>query len=360
MKTVGIVGLGLIGGSLAISLKHKDAMVNIIAYDRLEEPLLKAMEDGSIDHYTKKINENFTACDTVFICVPAAEAAEVMEQLRRYVKRGATVSDVCSVKADICGMARKYKDEFTFIGGHPMAGSEEAGYGAARRYLFENAYYLLTPYEDTPEDRLTELTGLVRKTGAIPLVLSPEAHDFMVGAISHVPHVVAMALVNAVSKCCGSNDMVLSLASGGFKDITRIASSSPKMWNDISIKNKDNIFKILEQFKEIISVYEDMLASGSQDGISALFQEAKSYRDSFSSAGRHSGTHTVRADIEDRPGALSLITTAFAFNSINIKNIGIANNRDFDGGILEIMVENSGDVDRAAEVLRSNGFQVYG
>lgn len=348
--------MGLIGGSIARALKAKNPEVLVIAYNRTESVLEKAMSDGVIDHYSKKINESFSACDIIFICVPVAEADKIAAQLKKYASGGAIVTDVGSTKSDICKTMRSYKDFFTFIGGHPMAGSEQSGYDASKHYLFENAHYILTPYEDTPKEKTQELRSLIETMGALPLIMKPNEHDFIAAAISHAPHAVAMALVNAVLGACGNSEAALSLASGGFKDITRIASSSPKMWNDISFQNKDNILKILNDFKTVISEYEKSLSGGNERDVYGMFDSAKTFRDKFAHARPRGNRNVLTVDLEDKPGGIAFITTALAYNGINIKNIGILNNRDFENGILEIVVESGADKQKSEEILRNNGF----
>lgn len=357
-KTIGIIGMGLIGGSIAKAIKQKSPETIIIAQNRTEEPLQKALKEHVIDHFTKKINETFSACEIIFICVPVSEAAHIAEHLTKYTTKDTIVTDVGSTKSEICALMQKYKENFTFIGGHPMAGSELSGYDASKHYLFENAYYLLTPYRDTPKEKTSELLSIVEKTGALSIIIEPETHDFITGAISHAPHVIAMSLVNAVERACGNAEEAITLASGGFKDITRIASSSPKMWNDISFQNKDNILKFLALFKEVIGNYEEYLLSEDNNGIYSLFENAKAYRDNFSSYRPRSNRNTIHVDLEDRPGGIAFITTLLAYNGINIKNIFISNNRDFESGILEILVESEEDLQKGMNLISSNGFIV--
>ena len=211
-----------------------------------------------------------------------------------------------------------------------MAGSEAVGYKAARHNLFENAYYILTPMQGTDEKHTQKLIQFVREFGALPLVMQPTEHDYATAAISHVPHVLASALVNAIHRLDGDEKYMHTLAAGGFRDITRIASSSPEIWESICMANKENILNILEQLKNDIASFQQSLQSNKEGFLNRFFSSAKEYRDSFSErrVGAIMKTYDIVLDVEDRPGVIGAIANELGRHNINIKNIGINNSRE--------------------------------
>ena len=164
------------------------------------------------------------------------------------LKEGAIITDVGSVKSDIHAAAIETGMEHCFIGGHPMTGSEKTGYANATAYLLENAYYIITPTAQSPKDKVTEFTELVRSLGALPMVLDYKAHDHATATISHLPHIVAASLVNLVQQLDDEHETMKTIAAGGFKDITRIASSSAVMWENICLSNREQILEIMDRF----------------------------------------------------------------------------------------------------------------
>ena len=230
--TVGFIGLGLIGGSIAKVLKKNRPDIYTIAYNRSEAPLKQALADGVIDK-AGRIDEAFLECDFIFLCTPVEYNSVYLRKLIPFIKKGCIVTDVGSVKGYIHRTVSELGLEECFIGGHPMAGSEKTGYANASDILLENAFYAITPTKATTQDMLARYIELVKLTGAIPVVLDPEHHDYSVAGISHVPHIIAASLVNLIKHSDDKNGTMKLLAAGGFKDITRIASSSPEMWEQI-------------------------------------------------------------------------------------------------------------------------------
>lgn len=241
-----------------------------------------------------------------------------------------------------------------------MAGSEATGYRAARANLFENAYYILTPGQSTPSWAVDKLTGFVRGFGALPIVLEPGRHDYATAAISHVPHVLAAALVNAVRRLDGEDRIMHTLAAGGFKDITRIASSSPEIWESICLTNKENIADILDKLTDGINDFKSALCKEEKDRLKQLFSEAKKYRDSFhdNRVGAIVKTYDIIVDVEDKPGVIAAIASLLGEHQINIKNIGINNSREMEGGAMEICFYDRDSQALSLEILKNAGYTV--
>lgn len=277
MKKAGIIGLGLIGGSIARALRQYSGFTEIVACGRNPEPLAAAMRDGTITQAVQSPEKAFAGCDILFICTPVDRIAEYAQKLAPIVGENCILTDVGSVKQSVCEALADVKN-ICFIGGHPMAGSEKAGYASSSADLFKNAAYLLTPYPHTPASKLEYIKKLVIEIGAKPIIMTAAEHDQTVAAISHMPHVTASALVNvAAQKDLRQN--FRTLAAGGFKDITRIASADPTLWQSIVFENQKEILKMLTVLEHEIGFFKEILKNNDRDGVWQFFQQAKEYRD---------------------------------------------------------------------------------
>lgn len=359
-QTIGIIGLGLIGGSLARRLKRNGHRV--YAVNRNEAPLKKAFREGVIDGYATALSdmELLGSCGIVFLCTPVDTIVDYAMRLAGVLSPGCIVTDVGSTKKKIWQDMAACPEVQCFIGGHPMAGSEKNGYEASTDYLFENAYYMLTPLPHVSDEKTEELTQLVRSLGAIPIRIGPEEHDHALAAISHAPHVIAAGLVNTVEALDSDNQMMHPLAAGGFRDITRIASSVPEMWSAISLENKDELIKILDVFQDHIRQFRNSLQLEEKTELLDFYSRAKKYRDSFANvAAGPVKAYEIRMDAEDKPGLIATVATMLSVNNINIKNIGIINSREYEGGILQIMFDNEESREKSIALLRQMNFALY-
>ena len=350
--TVGFIGLGLIGGSIAKVLKKNRPDIYTIAYNRSEAPLKQAVADGVIDK-ASQVDESFLACDFIFLCTPVEYNSVYLEKLTPFIKKGCIVTDVGSVKGYIHHTVGQLGLEDCFIGGHPMAGSEKTGYSNASDILLENAFYAITPTKSTTKDMLARYIELVKLTGAIPVVLEPEHHDYSVAGISHVPHIIAASLVNLIKHSDDENGTMKLLAAGGFKDITRIASSSPEMWEQICTTNTNAIVKLLGDYIDYLTKIKDIVSSREHAALNAFFDEARQYRNSVADGRRGPiiAEHVVYCTIQDREGALLDIISRITASHISIKNLAIVNNRDSEEGALKIFFNNELDKLAAINVL---------
>ena len=222
---IGFIGLGLIGGSIAKSLKRFHPQTRIFAYTRTEATLDLAVSERIVDVKCTKEDEAFASCNYIFLCAPVHDNISYLEWLKDHMSPDCIVTDVGSVKGEIHQAVEKLGLDDHFIGGHPMAGSEKTGFENATDMLIENAYYILTPGGQIDIPRLTQFMELISSLGAIPLVLTYEEHDYITAAVSHLPHIIASTLVNAVQKMDTPEENMKLIAAGGFKDITRIALS---------------------------------------------------------------------------------------------------------------------------------------
>jgi prephenate dehydrogenase len=358
LRRIGIIGLGLIGGSMAKAFKRKSKSIEITAWDQDGDVIRKALAEGVIDHGADKLGSGFSEAEAVFLCIPVFAMRNILKELRDALPDTCILTDVGSTKGEVLALIQELGLAHRFIGGHPLAGSEKSGYSAAKANLFENAYYCLTPTEKSSTEDLEAIKHLVEVLGAIPLVLNGEEHDKATAAISHVPHVVAALLVNLVGTLDGPNNHMKTLAAGGFKDITRIASSSPELWAGICLSNKDIILDTLKTLGGALSEFEENLRQGQWDKIQHFFQSARLLRNTFSD--RKSliqKTFDILVDVEDRPGIIAVIATALARESINIKNIGILNNRETEEGALEIQFEDEESREKGIAALIHLGYK---
>lgn len=359
--TCGFIGLGLIGGSLAKALKKFLPDTRIYAYDINPESLRLAKEDGICDLALSDIGTEFLDCNYVFLCAPVSCNDENLKKLVSHISPDAVLSDVGSVKSQIHKHVEAAGLSDCFIGGHPMAGSERFGYQNAKAGLLENAYYILTPSASVCIKKLHAYQDLVRTLGAIPLVLTCEEHDYVTACISHLPHVIAASLVSLVKDHDNENGTMKAVAAGGFKDITRIASSSPAMWQNICLSNPKNISALLGDFIRSLTVVREQIDACASDAIYQFFDEARSYRESFieASSGPIKKVFTLNVDIPDEPGALAAIATILALHGISIKNIGIVHNREFEEGVLRIEFYEQAAADQARQLLLQKGYTIH-
>lgn len=356
----GFIGLGLIGGSIARALKEKHPGCTITAYDIEASSVEAAKKDGIVDICAYEIDHVFSACQLIFLCAPVSCNDTNLYKLKTILSGDALLTDVGSVKTAIHEHVKEAGLEAQFIGGHPMAGSERIGYANSKARLLENAYYILTPTDKTPQNKIDFMRELVKSLGAIPLILSCAEHDHATAGISHLPHVISASLVNLVKNNDDENGLMKLIAAGGFKDITRISSSSPVMWAHICLSNRDHILSLLDRYMDSLQDIREKIAGKEAQKIYQFFDSARTYRESFvnASGGPIKKTYIFYVDIPDEPGALATIVTLLAFQQVNIKNIGITHNREAAEGSLLIEVYEETDIARAQDILSAKGYAV--
>ena len=242
-----------------------------------------------------------------------------------------------------------------------MTGSEKSGFSNAKAHLIENAYYILTPTEKVAEEKVTAYRDFIASLKALPIVLDYKEHDNITGTISHLPHIIASTLVNFVHDTDSEDELMKALAAGGFKDITRIASSSPVMWQQICLKNGKNISRILGEYINALEHAKSLVDSGDEPALYSMFESSRDYRDSMpgSSAGPIKKQFALYCDIIDEAGGIATIATILASNNINIKNIGIIHNREFEEGVLRIEFYDEASSSKATALLQKYHYIVY-
>ena len=337
-STIAFIGLGLIGGSIARGIKRANPDTTIMAYMRTRSRLEQAKTDGIVDVILDGIGEELRQCDLIFLCTPVEYNAQYLSSIRPYLKPGALLTDVGSTKTDIHEAVTRLGMEQVFVGGHPMAGSEKTGYENSTDHLLENAYYIVTPTAASSDQDVERLVDVANTIGSIPIVLDYHYHDQVTAAISHLPHIVASSLVNLVKDSDGKDGMMKRLAAGGFKDITRIASSSPEMWEQICMTNRQNLAEMLRRYIASLSETLAQIEHANEQAIYQLFDSSRTYRSSFSekSKGALTPDYSFTVDIVDEVGSISTLSVILASKGISIRNIGINHNREHGEGALRI------------------------
>ncbi|MFW6245093.1 MAG: prephenate dehydrogenase/arogenate dehydrogenase family protein [Fibrobacterota bacterium] len=358
-KTVTIYSVGLLGGSIGAALKKTGFNGKIIGISS-ESNLKKAEELDLIDegHHYDALPEVVRKTDLLFLCSPILTILRTIESLGKMeLPDNLIITDVGSTKKEIAQTARKHLPASVhFVGGHPMAGSEKSGPSASDPYLFQNAIYVLTPAQNKPESRDKALSDFLRQhLGCKHVFLDPAVHDSIAATVSHVPHMLASALVLAAGKQEEKIPGTLSLAAGGFRDMTRIASAPYSMWHDILVTNKNAISPLLDSFIHILS---EMKSSLLADSLRKDFEEAKNIRNSIplSSKGFIGRLSEILIMAEDKPGFIASVSSLLASKKINIKDIEVLKVREGEGGTIRLAFESPEIAREAIETLNGNGF----
>lgn len=359
--TIGFIGLGLIGGSIAKTIRRLLPEYVLLAFDIDKNNLKLALQEGIVDEIYSEITFEFSRCDFIFLCAPVLDNCENLLKLKPHLKPSCILTDVGSVKSDIHKKISQAGLDKMFIGGHPMAGSEKTGFQNASDHLIENVYYLLTPTASVSQTKIFVMQKLITSLDAIPLILSHTEHDKVTANISHLPHIIAASLVNFINESDTSHGTMKTVAAGGFKDITRIASSSPDMWQQICITNKTPILAALKGYIKYLNQVKKYLEVTSNEDLFELFDSAREYRNSFSSAstGPIKKAYELYCDIVDETGQIASLSGILAKNNISIKNIGIIHNREFEEGVLRIEFYEEHSTNHAIELLRKFNYTVY-
>lgn len=359
-KQIGFIGFGLIGGSIAQKMKMNQPDISILATARHQETISTAYEMGLIDNKELIPLEAFSDCDYLFLCAPVQKNIEYLTKLKDIVSPGCIITDVGSTKGEIHEAVISLGMEESFIGGHPMTGSEKTGIKSASPYLLENAYYLITPTSKTTEQQLQAYVSMILSLGSIPLVIDWDAHDFACGSISHLPHMVAYSLVNLIKNLDDKQETMKTIAAGGFRDITRIASSSPEMWTHISLSNQKQLLRLMDLYIEELEKLRNDIKELQAQSLKDYFQSAKDYRDSFALPSKnHALIFELYLDLVDEAGGIATIATILAGKGVNIKNIGIIHNREFEEGVLRIEFYDQNALDLAAVLLKEKNYHIY-
>jgi prephenate dehydrogenase len=242
-----------------------------------------------------------------------------------------------------------------------MTGSEKTGIGSANDALLENAYYIITPTALTPKADVEHFREFVVSLSSIPLILDYNTHDYATGAISHMPHMLAYTLVNLVQQIDDDQEIMKTIAAGGFRDITRVASSSPVMWQNICASNRVQILKLIDQYMELLTKLRGQIDASDEKALLDFFQSAKDYRDSMTlpSVKSPNKYYELFVDLADEAGGLATVTRILADHAINIKNIAIINNREYEEGVLLLSFADEDARTQSEHILAEKGYTLH-
>ena len=277
-----IIGAGLIGGSLARALRAADYCREVVGCSRNPEHLQQAVELGVIDRFETDPARAVEGADMVLVAVPLGAMEPVFRMLRGHLPAGAAITDVGSAKASVIEAARRGFGELpaAFVPGHPIAGTEQSGVAASFPELFRDRRVILTPVEQTSAEATARVRAMWEAAGAVVDEMDPAHHDTVLAATSHLPHVLAFALVDSLTRL-GESDEIFRYAAGGFRDFTRIASSDPVMWRDICLANGDAILQMIDRFSGDLQQLADAVRQHDGETLQTVFASAKQARDRY-------------------------------------------------------------------------------
>ena len=357
-RNITIIGVGVIGGSLGLAIKKHFPSVHIVGFDK-PGVLRKALKRGAIDEAAKALRPALSDADLVFLATPVSVIQKVLPRLAAHTSSHTLITDVGSVKRSIMRAASRLFPEGNFIGGHPMAGVELSGVEAAHPLLFENAVYVLSPMKTTTQKRLEQFADFLRDLGARVVILDPKTHDEVASVVSHLPQLTAVALTNVAGKEHTSGRRHLRLAAGGFRDLTRIASSRPEMWTDILEFNRDEIDRSISLLIRELGRYRSFLRKRTKD-LPGKFRSARKIRDSIpkSMKGFLYPLAELYVFVKDKPGMMAKMTSVLAKAEINIKDIELVKVREGRGGTFRLAFESKEMSARAVVILKRAGFEI--
>lgn len=356
INKISIIGLGLIGGSLAKAIKIAYPGIEISAYD-LSVVLNHALSEKVIDHKLE-FPDRALQSEVIFLCLPVEESLEAFENLIPKLKAGQIITDVCGVKSVFQDLWNQSDSMGIYVGGHPMTGKESSGYKNSDPTLFENSVYILTDTE-SKNPKIDSLLELIKSIGARVTFLNPKVHDIVVASVSHLPQLIAVSLINSAS--LKENDInFFDFAAGGFQDMTRIASSDFEIWNPVLHHNRRNIIYAIDGFMNDLQSMKSYISSGKSNSVLEKFESARIKRDEIrrNTKGFITSLFDLFVYVKDEPGILARLTGILYQNEINIKDLELLKVREGSGGTFRISFESFEVSEKAKKILMDSGFKV--
>jgi prephenate dehydrogenase len=338
---VAVVGTGLIGGSVGLALAGRGH--EIAGYDLDEERILRAKELGAVTEVAPTLEDAVRGADIAIVAVPVGH---VIDTAVRALDAGARlVTDVGSVKGPVVAGVEAARPEAgaRFVGGHPMAGSEQEGVDGADAALFVGATWVLTPTAATDATAYTDLRALIRDLGAEVVTVTPEHHDVLVALVSHVPQLAASTLMDVATENEEEHRTLLRLAAGGFRDMTRIAAGHPGIWPDILAANRDAVLDALDAYLDALHAARDLVAGADREGLLELLGRARAARRNLP-VGAALSTELIelRIPVPDRPGVIAEVSTLAGRLAVNVADIEIAHSLEGGAGVIVVVVAADG------------------
>jgi prephenate dehydrogenase len=344
-RRAAVIGTGLIGGSIGLALRERGW--HVTGCDRDPERQQRALELGALD----AIGTDPTAGVT-FVATPAGAVTAAAAAALAQVGPAAAVTDVAGVKSPIVGATSDPR----FVGGHPMAGSEQEGVDGADGNLFEGATWVLTPTETTDPEAYAQVLAVVSSLGAFVVAMPAARHDEMVAMVSHVPHLTAAALMTLAADAADEHATILRLAAGGFRDMTRVAAGHPGIWPDVCIDNRSAIIHSLDELLGAVGALRTMVAEEDRAGLLAVLSRARDARLNLPARALHPDELAeLRVPVPDRPGVLAEVTTVLGERSVNIYDLEIVHSAEGPRGVL-VMAVDKAQAEVAAAALTGVGY----
>ena len=353
-----IIGIGLMGGSLGLALRARSAVPEVRGFDPDPDARAAALARGAIDIACESLEEAVRGAEVVLIAAPVGEIAALTRAALAAAGEDCVISDVGSVKATV--MNQLSPDERRrVIGGHPICGAERSGVGAAREDLFQGATWFLTPSEETPPHLFQRLHHLLGEIGARPVAIAPGAHDDLMALVSHVPHVLASALIDQAAATAPEGREALRSAGPSFADLTRVGGANPPLWADILLANRPALIHALDGFTERLAEARAALDRADREWLQNLFARAGEARRVLLASDRDSGPPwRVVVAVPDRPGTISGIATALGNAHINIEDLVLVPGPPDGTGELGLTVAGEHAAGQAATLIRDAGYDV--
>lgn len=354
-KVVYIVGLGLIGASLAMGIRKAHPHVTLLGYNRSQASRDIALKKGIVEEVTADLEEFASIADIIIVSLPVKQTIQTFQQLSKMpLKEGVVVTDVGSTKGAIVEAGQEAFNHLRvrFVGGHPMAGSHKTGAASADSTLFENAYYIFTPTAETDSSAILEIKDLLSGIGARFIEVDPIEHDRVTSQISHFPHVLAATLMGQAAAYTEEHSLTGRFAAGGFRDMTRIAESEPSMWTSILLSNSSAVLDRIADFQDRLDQIADMIRQGQEDAIWSFFDRSREQRQHMQihKRGGVESTFDIFVDVPDEEDVILRILELLRGTSLVNIHINEENREDVYG-ILQISFKTAADQARAEALI---------
>ena len=353
---IGVIGVGLIGGSLALAARERLG-ATVAGYDSSADARAAALERGALQRECEQLADAVGDAEAVFVAVPVGELAGTVAQVLAAAPEDCVVSDVGSTKRVVAAAGADER----FIGGHPLAGAETAGVENARENLFDGATWYLTPARGSTAGVLYErLHRLLTAIGAQPTAIDSDAHDRLLACVSHLPHVLANVLAaQAASTVSGEEDRRLPALGPSFRDATRVAGANGAIWTDIYLSNRDALIAGIDEFVERLGEVRATLREADRRAVAAWNEGARAQREALLRAGLGGGAvHELRASVPNRPGVIAEIALALGRAGVNIADMVLSPSEDNKQGVVALWIGGEESAQRAQRLIAGLGFPV--
>lgn len=359
--TLAIVGMGLMGGSLGMATLERGLAEHVVGFDEDPRAAAHGLDMGAIRYAARTLQEAVSDADLVVIATPVGSIAGVFAQAVAHLRPGTIVTDLGSTKAGIVDqISAVAPSSVHFIGGHPVAGSEREGIHAAAPDMYEGCLWILTPTQDTSTEAYGRLMRFLTGLDARVLSLDPKRHDEALALTSHLPQLLSSALMSFAAGLADTGEGSLLLTAGGFRDMTRIAASSPDLWLDIVRENQPALVSLVRRFQDYFGTAADSLERGDWQSLRAWLLDARSARRALPAKPGvgPSEIFQVLVPVPDRPGVLAEVTTTVGEAGVNIEDLNIVHSAEGGRGLIHLSVKGRDAAALAGEALARKGYRV--